>query len=70
MPYVFDRVIHDADAHVELDGYHLFHATRAELLHRLGCDAEAVNAYDQALGLISNGPECELLQRLRRAAEA
>jgi RNA polymerase sigma-70 factor (ECF subfamily) len=30
---------------LELDGYHLFHATRAELLQRLGRHDEAMRAY-------------------------
>ena len=51
-----------------LDGYHLFHAARAELLHRLGRRAEAVDAFDRALALTTNGAEHELLHRLRAAA--
>ena len=47
----------------ELDGYHLFHAARAELLHRLGRDDEASVAYDEALARTANGAERELLQR-------
>jgi RNA polymerase sigma-70 factor (ECF subfamily) len=53
---------------LELDGYHLFHAARAELLHRLGRRAEAVEAFDRALALTTNGAERELLHRLRSAA--
>ena len=34
---------------LDLDGYHLFHAVRADLLRRLGRDAEAAAAYDAAL---------------------
>ena len=51
-----------------LDGYHLFHAARAELLHRLGRRAEAVEAFERALALTTNGAERELLDRLRSAA--
>ena len=53
---------------LELDGYHLFHAARAELLHRLARPAEAVEAFDRALALTTNGAERELLHRLRSAA--
>src|SRR5262249_53254135 len=37
-----------------LEGYHAFHATRAELLRRLGRSAEARAAYDRAIGLAGN----------------
>jgi RNA polymerase sigma-70 factor (ECF subfamily) len=53
---------------LELDGYHLFHAARAELLHRLGRSSEAVEAFDRALALTANGAERELLHRLRTEA--
>ena len=36
---------------LDLDTYHLFHATRAELLARLGRDDDAAAAYDRALTL-------------------
>ncbi|HEX8766954.1 MAG TPA: DUF6596 domain-containing protein, partial [Jatrophihabitans sp.] len=48
---------------LELDGYHLFHATRAELLQRLGRDDEARRAYDAALAITANGAEREFLQQ-------
>jgi RNA polymerase sigma-70 factor (ECF subfamily) len=51
----------------DLDGYHLFHAFRADLLLRLGRDAEAVAAYDDALARTANRAERDLLER-RRAA--
>jgi RNA polymerase sigma-70 factor (ECF subfamily) len=53
---------------LELDGYHLFHAARAELLARLGRRTEAVEAFDRALARTTNGAERELLHRLRAAA--
>ena len=31
---------------LDLDGYYLFHAIRADLLRRLGRDGEAATAYD------------------------
>jgi RNA polymerase sigma-70 factor (ECF subfamily) len=52
---------------LDLDGYHLFHAVRADLLARQGRVAEALLAYDQAIGRTRNGPERDLLQRKRQA---
>ncbi len=40
-----------------LDGYHLFHATRAEFLRRLGRRDDAVDAYRRALALATNDVE-------------
>ena len=50
-----------------LDGYHLFHAIRADLLRRLGRSSESANAYDAALGLTASGPERTFLQRRRES---
>jgi RNA polymerase sigma-70 factor (ECF subfamily) len=52
---------------IDLDGYHLFHATRADLLRRLGRWDEAVDAYDAALGLVANRAERDFLEDRRRA---
>ncbi len=49
-----------------LDHYHQFHAIRADLLRRLGRDAEAVAAYDVAIALTENSAERDFLQ-MRRA---
>jgi len=50
-----------------LDGYHLFHATRAELLRLLGRDDQATKADKRALELTSNEAERRLIQtRLRK----
>jgi RNA polymerase sigma-70 factor (ECF subfamily) len=46
-----------------LDGYHLFHATRADLLRRLGRRDEAAAAYGRALALAGNEPERSFLER-------
>ena len=46
-----------------LDGYHLFHASRADLFRRLGRRAEAVEAYRRALDLAANPVEREFLTR-------
>jgi RNA polymerase sigma-70 factor (ECF subfamily) len=48
-----------------LTGYHVFHAIRADLLRRLGRDAEAVAAYDAALACTGNAAERDFL-RYRR----
>ncbi|MFC8732783.1 RNA polymerase sigma factor [Luteimicrobium sp. NPDC057192] len=50
-----------------LDDYHAFHATRADLLRRLGRDTEARAAYDRALGLTGNTAEAAALRRRRDA---
>ena len=42
---------------LDLAGYHLFHAVRADLLRRLGRDAEAAAAYDAAIALTDNDAE-------------
>jgi RNA polymerase sigma-70 factor (ECF subfamily) len=54
---------------LDLGGYHLFHATRAELLVRLGRGDEARDAFDRALVLAANDAERAHLER-RRAAIA
>jgi len=48
-----------------LDGYHAFHATRAELLQRLGRPDEARAAYRRALALTGNAAERATLTRRR-----
>jgi RNA polymerase sigma-70 factor (ECF subfamily) len=51
---------------LDLDGYHLFHATRAELLVRLGRDDEARAAFERAVTLAGNAAErAHLVQRIR-----
>jgi RNA polymerase sigma factor (sigma-70 family) len=52
---------------VRLPGYHRLPATRAELLTRLGRDAEARAAYDEALALVTN--ETERAHLLTRRGE-
>jgi RNA polymerase sigma-70 factor (ECF subfamily) len=48
---------------LDLDGYHLFHAARADLLERLGRAPEAAAAFNQALALVTNAAEREHLAR-------
>jgi RNA polymerase sigma-70 factor (ECF subfamily) len=47
----------------ELDSYHLMHATRADLLRRLGMSADAAASYGRALALVSNESERRFLER-------
>jgi RNA polymerase sigma-70 factor (ECF subfamily) len=48
---------------LELDRYHYFHSTRAELLRRLDRDDEARAAYERALELVDAEAERRLLER-------
>ncbi|MFF2503518.1 RNA polymerase sigma factor [Streptomyces sp. NPDC058067] len=48
-----------------LDGYHAWHATRADLLRRLGRSAEARAAYDAAIATTKNPGERAYLARRR-----
>ena len=52
---------------LDLDGYHLFHAVRADLLRRLGRDAEAARAYEAAIAGTGNAAERAFLEGRRRA---
>jgi len=49
----------------KLAGYHAYHATRAELLRRLGRSQKARAAYDHAIGLAGNTAEIAHLTRRR-----
>ena len=51
---------------LELEGYHLFHAVRADLLRRLGRNTEAVLAYEAAIARAENAAERDFLQRRRQ----
>jgi RNA polymerase sigma-70 factor (ECF subfamily) len=48
-----------------LDGYHAYHATRAEFLRRLGRSPESRNAYNRAIELAGNTAETAYLTRRR-----
>ncbi|KUL30975.1 RNA polymerase sigma factor [Actinoplanes awajinensis] len=48
-----------------LAGYHAYHATRADLLRRLGRGPEARAAYDRAIALAGNTAEIAYLSRRR-----
>jgi RNA polymerase sigma-70 factor, ECF subfamily len=55
---------------LDLDGYHLFHAIRADLLRRLGRHAEAAEAYRAAIARSGNAAERAFLERRRQAEHA
>jgi RNA polymerase sigma-70 factor, ECF subfamily len=50
----------------ELEGYHLLHAARADMLRRTGANREAAESYELALGLVSNDSERRFLERRLR----
>ena len=52
---------------LDLSGYHLFHAIRADLLRRLGRDSEAATAYEAAIASTENASERDFLERSRQA---
>jgi RNA polymerase sigma-70 factor (ECF subfamily) len=52
---------------LDLGGYHLFHAIRADLLRRLGRDSEAALAYEAAIARTENAAERDFLQRSRQS---
>ena len=56
---IIDRLISTG----ELDGYHLLHSARADLLRRMGDTGEAEKAYEKALALVTNDSERRFLER-------
>ena len=52
---------------LDLSGYHLLHATRADFLRRLGRTSEAAEAYAQAAALATNATEKRFLVEQRNA---
>jgi len=59
-----EAALSEVDALAEaLDGYHLWHATRAELLRDLGRGDEAREADERALKLTENPAEQSLLRQ-------
>jgi RNA polymerase sigma-70 factor (ECF subfamily) len=58
------------DAIRGLDGYHLLHSARADLLRRLGRSQDARLAYERALELAANPVERAFLEGRRDALEA
>jgi RNA polymerase sigma-70 factor (ECF subfamily) len=54
----------------DLDGYHLLHAARADMLRRMGSFAEAGNSYTRALELATNASERRFLERRLREVQS
>jgi len=59
-------IIDEIAASGELDEYHLLHAARADMLRRLGANAEAAESYELALSLANNDSERRFLERRLR----
>jgi RNA polymerase sigma-70 factor (ECF subfamily) len=55
---------------LDLDSYHLYHATRADLLVRLNRRGEAAEAYQLAESLTDNTAEIEYLRRRRASVDS
>jgi RNA polymerase sigma-70 factor (ECF subfamily) len=65
------RILDDPALAAALDGYHLFHSARAELLRRTGDRVAAGDAYRRALDLITNATERAFIERrLREVTES
>ena len=62
---VVDRLDPSTGSGPGLGGYHAYHATRADLLRRLGRSAEARAAYAKAIELSGNSAEIAYLTRRR-----
>jgi len=54
----------------ELEGYHLLHAARADLLRRQGAASDAAESYERALALVTNESERRFLDRRLREVRA
>jgi len=54
---------------VELAGFHLLHAARADLLRRAGLFSEAAQSYERALALVTNDSERRFLERRRQEVQ-
>lgn len=53
----------------DLDGYHLLHAARADLLRRVGSKVEAAESYGRALTIVTNDSERRFLERRLREVQ-
>jgi len=54
---------------LDLESHHMYHAIRADLLRRLGRDADAAAAYDAAIARSGNAAERAFLDGRRRALD-
>ena len=64
------KLIDELAASGNLDGYHLLHAARADLLRRIGASTEAADSYNKALELVTNESERRFLERRLREVQA
>jgi len=63
---LIDTLVADGD----LESYHLLHATRADLLRRIGDSAAAARHYARALELVTNDSERRFLERRLREVQS
>ena len=63
-------LIDELTAGGDLDGYHLLHSARADLLRRMGSSAEAAKSYATALTLVTNDSERRFLERRLREVQS
>jgi RNA polymerase sigma-70 factor (ECF subfamily) len=64
--HLIDRLVEEGS----LEGYHLLHATRADMLRRIGSSDEAAKSYLRALALVTNDSERRFLERRLREVQS
>jgi len=69
-PWPALALIDELAAAGNLDGYHLLHSARADLLRRIGSSEEAAKSYATALTLVTNDSERRFLERRLREVQA
>jgi RNA polymerase sigma-70 factor, ECF subfamily len=62
-------ILDQLEASGDLDNYYLLHASRADLLRRLGSPEEAAKSYERALALVTHDSERRFLQRRLREVQ-
>jgi RNA polymerase sigma-70 factor (ECF subfamily) len=62
---LIDRLVAEGN----LESYHLLHATRADMLRRIGSSNEAAKSYARALALVTNDSERRFLERRLREVQ-
>jgi len=63
---IIDKLAEGSD----LENYHLLHATRADLLRRMGSYEDAAKSYGRALELATNESERRFLERRLRETQS